>query len=309
MQKRERFKLASRGEKVDQAPVGAWIHYGSALWDPQLTAQVHRLFCENYDWDFLKVMNDYRFPTLNNFLDPTTPKDLLAIGHEDADYSNFEFQREVLKDLHVSLPSVPLIETIFSPASTVVRTLGDRSPTLFQEDREIAKRVMQQVADQLIRYLSSVDEFIDGVYFAVNGASHDRHGWGTGRSEFADLIAPFDKQVLEALDGKIKVVHVHGYDLDIARVADYPIDILSWSHNQTSPTLEEVASAGDWVPMGGLDEVESVYWAPNKIYEHVMHNRRRASNKLIVAPGCTLPADIPPSVLRALVKAAREPLA
>ena len=58
--KRDRFLTAARGGTTDRPPVGAWVHYGSARWSPQQVAEAHLRFYRDYDWDFIKVMHDYR---------------------------------------------------------------------------------------------------------------------------------------------------------------------------------------------------------------------------------------------------------
>jgi uroporphyrinogen decarboxylase len=91
-------------------------------------------------------------------------------------------------------------------------------------------------------------------------------------------------------------------------VDDYPAEVMSWSHNQSRPTLGEVARAGRYVPMGGLNEVGTLYWAPSKVRANVLASRRETGDRLIVAPGCTLHSDTPPAIFHALAAAARMPL-
>ena len=62
MNKRERFYAAVRGEKIDRPPVTAWVHFLSDHLSGEQTAALHRCFAEAYDWDVVKVMNDYRYP-------------------------------------------------------------------------------------------------------------------------------------------------------------------------------------------------------------------------------------------------------
>ncbi len=114
--------------------------------------------------------------------------------------------------------------------------------------------------------------------------------------------------MLEAAADRVRVIHVHGYNLTPGWVEDYPAEVMSWSHNQSQPTLAEVAKAGRYVPMGGLDELGSLYWALSKVTANVMASRRETNDKLIIAPGCTVHSDTPPSILHTLVAAARTPL-
>lgn len=308
MDKMTKFQLASKGEKVDTPPVGSWIHFGSALWDPELTADVHLRFLRDYDWDYIKVMDDYRFPTADGVAEAETADQLRVVGGKDLSYDNFAKQEEVLKLIRAGAEGAPVIDTVFSPFQTVVRTLGDSVVPLLKDNPEIAKEVLGNVADRLIEFLNATQGLSDGVHFSVNGASADWHGWGLTEEQFKDWVAPFDKAVMDAASDRVRIMHVHGYDLTADWVDDYPVEVMSWSHNQSQPTLAEVAEAGKFVPMGGLDELGALYWPPSKVVANVMESRRATNDKIIVAPGCTVHSDTPPSILKALVTAARMPL-
>jgi uroporphyrinogen decarboxylase len=308
MNKMDRFLAASRGEKVDRPPVGSWIHFGSALWDPELTADVHLRFFREYDWDYIKVMDDYRFPTAGGIVEAEDAGDLRAVGSADLSYRNFEDQVEVLRLVRAGAQGAPVLDTVFSPFQTVIRTLGDSVVPLFKDNPEIAHEVLKNVSDRLVEYVQDTAGLADGLYFSVNGASADWHGWGLTAQQFSDWVAPYDRAVLEAAAGRVRIMHVHGYDLTPELVEDYPVEVMSWSHNQSKPTLAEVAESGSMVPMGGLDELGALYWSPSKVRENVLRSRRETSDRLVVAPGCTVHSDTPPSILRALVAAAREPL-
>lgn len=308
MNKMERFLAASRGERVDVPPVGSWIHFGSALWDPQLTADVHLKFCREYDWDYIKVMDDYRFPTVGGIREATSAEDLRCVGTNKVSYDNFKRQLEVLRLIRAGAPGVPTVDTVFSPFQTAIRTLGDTAVQMFKDNPQIAHDVIGNVTDRLVEFINATSGLTEGIFFAVTGASADSHGWGLTTEQFASWIAPYDKRVLEAAGDRVRIIHVHGYDVIPEWVADYPAEVMSWSHNQSRPTLGEVAQAGRFVPMGGLDEVGTLYWAPSKVTENVLASRRETGDRIIVAPGCTLHSDTPPNILHALAAAARIPL-
>jgi uroporphyrinogen decarboxylase len=309
MDKMDNFLLTANGEQTDSfPPVGSWIHFGSALWEPELTARVHLEFLEQYDWDYLKVMDDYRFPTVGNIEEALSPDDVLAVGSAQLQYRNFENQTRVLSILREKAPGVPLVDTVFSPFQTVIRTLGDSVVPIFKEHPELAHEVLSNVSDRLAEFLEQTNRLSDGVHFSVNGASRDKDGWGITEQEFKEWVAPYDKKVLNACGDRVRIMHVHGYDLTESWADDYPVEVMSWSHNQTLPTLKDVHNAGRFTPMGGLDEVNCLYWPPSKVEANVLDSRRETEDQLIVAPGCTVHSDTPPAVLRALVSAARMPL-
>lgn len=57
----EKLFTAVRGGPVDRVPVSAWMHFGSEHLSQRHTALLHRKYLRSYDWDYLKVMSDYRF--------------------------------------------------------------------------------------------------------------------------------------------------------------------------------------------------------------------------------------------------------
>lgn len=307
MDKMQRFLNASHGQRVDVPPVGCWIHFGSARWEPALAAQAHLKFLHEYDWDYLKVMDDYRFPTVGGVNEVFKAEDLRCLGTNEVSYDNFERQIEVLRQIRAGAPGVPTMDTVFSPFQTVIRTLGDTVVPMLKSRPDIAHEVIGHVTDRLVEFIHATAGLTDGIYFAVNGATREPGGWELTAQQFADWVAPYDRRVLEAASDRVRIIHVHGYDLIPEWVEDYPAEVLSWSHNQSRPTLAEVA-AGKRVPMGGLDEMGALYWSLSKVTRNVMESRRATGDRIIVGPGCTVHSDTPPHVFRALAAAARVPL-
>lgn len=305
MNKSERFFAAVHGEPVDRPPASAWIHFGSSLWEPELVADVHLKMFRDFDWDYIKVMSDYRFPTVGGLDEARSVDDLLAVGDPSLDYANRANQVSVLKRIRAAVGDAPVIDTAFSPFQTVVRTLGESAIGLLKSDPGVAHRVLRQVTDRLVESVRASDGLADGVFFSVNGASRDAAQLGFTRQQFAEIVAPYDKEVLAAAEGRVRILHAHGYDLIPEWFEDYPADVLSWSSTRTKPTLGDVAAQGRWVPMGGLDEIDSLYWEPSRVRDAVLRARRETGDRIVLAPGCTVHSDTAPSILRAFAAAAR----
>ena len=103
--KRDRFLTAARGGTTDRPPVGAWVHYGSARWSPQQVAEAHLRFYRDYDWDFIKVMHDYRIDLpegLEEIIDPAQLDDILA--DPGALLDSHARQHEVLELIRAAAP-------------------------------------------------------------------------------------------------------------------------------------------------------------------------------------------------------------
>lgn len=62
MTPRERFLAAIEGRALERPPVTAWVHFLSDHLSGAEAAGLHLKFQRAYEWDLVKVMNDYRYP-------------------------------------------------------------------------------------------------------------------------------------------------------------------------------------------------------------------------------------------------------
>ena len=297
--KRERFLTAARGQRPDRPPVGAWVHYGSANWSPEQVAQAHLRFYRDYDWDFIKVMHDYRIDLpegLEEVTDPAQFDEILADPGVLLD--SHAKQHEVLRLIRAGAPDAAIVETVFSPTQTLVRALGGNIIEYFKADPSLAHRTISRVADVLSRYVAGLPELgVDALFLAINGASKDSTSFGLTPQQFRDWVAPYDVQVLTATPSLVRIAHLHGDEADPELIADYPTEVLSWSDKVSAPTIPEATSRYGWVPMVGIDELTSHDWTVGQATAHVVEARRAADDRLIVAPNCTLHSDTSPFVL------------
>ena len=82
-------------------------------------AEAHLSFYRDYDWDFIKVMHDYRIDLpegLEEITDPAQLDDILADPGVLLDSQ--ARQHEVLELIRAPAPEAAVIETVFSPTKT-----------------------------------------------------------------------------------------------------------------------------------------------------------------------------------------------
>ena len=304
--KRDRFLAAACGETPDRPPIGAWVHYGSARWSPEQVAEAHLRFYRDYDWDFIKVMHDYRIDLPEGLDEITEPAQLDAVlADPGLQLASHARQREVLRLIRAEAPEATVIETLFSPVQTLVRALGGSVIERFKADPTLAHRTIARVADALARYISGLEGLgVDALFVAVNGASKDPTSFGLCPDQFRDWVAPYDIQVLTAAAPLVRIAHLHGQGASPELIADYPVEVLSWSDRDSEPAIADAKSRYGWVPMVGIDEVGSLYWTPSEAASHVLRARRAAGDRLILAPNCTLHSDINPQSLVGLRRGA-----
>ena len=308
--KRERFLAAAHGQQTDRPPVGAWIHYGSSFWTPEQVAEAHLRFYHQYDWDYIKVMDDFRLQVPDGLDEITDPAQLdEVVPDPKATLTNLVKQAEVLRIIRAEAPEAAIIDTIFSPVQTLVRALGETVIDYLAADTELAHRTISRVATALADYAAQLPDLdLDGLFLAINGASTDSTSFGLSPEQFTEWISPYDIQVLQAAEGLVRIGHLHGEGADPDLLTDYPFEVLNWSDKVSAPRIPEARQRYGWIPMVGLDEITSLYWTPSKAREEILQARRAAGDQIIVAPNCTLHSDGSPLVLRELRESVDLPL-
>lgn len=302
---RDRFAAVVAGQPVDHPPVGAWVHFGTALADPEVVVRAHLELRAAHGFDYVKAMHDYRLPAPDVADVRERVAGFGALGTEGA---SLDRQRAVLDGLRAGAPDAALVESLFSPFQTLVRSLGNDGVRVLRADPGLADEVLGRVAALLAGYVAELPaRGVDALFLAVTGASTDWSSFGLTPEEYAGWVAPHDRTVLEAAAGPVRIAHLHGDDLRLDLLADHPHEVTSWSDAVSAPRIADVLAAGR-VPMLGLDERLASYLSDDEVTAQVHRARREAGDRLVVAPNCTLHSDTNPHVLAALVAAARDRL-
>lgn len=255
-------------------------------------------------------MDDYRLDVPAGLDEISEPSQLDAVVPDPAaPLSNLRRQAEVLRLIREAAPGRAVIDTIFSPLQTLVRALGADVVEYFRNDPGLAHTVIGRVATALADYAAGLGDIgVDGVFLAVTGASTDFSSHGISAAQFEDWVAPYDRQVLEAAKGLVRIIHLHGDDLDVARVREHPAEVASWSDLRSGVSVDDVRDGLGLVPMFGLDEVDSMYATPSWTRQEVRRARELTDDRLVLAPNCTVHSDVSPMVLRTFRQAVEEPL-
>lgn len=305
--KLQRFSAAVRGEPVDRPPVGAWVHFASEHLPASEVARLHVAFHRAYDFDFVKVMNDYRFPLPEGVRAVAARDDLLRIRPASLDAPHLAEQLACLREIRGAVgPDVPLIETLFDPLQTLVRASGASAREVVFANPDAGHAALEAITRSLIGYIGALKDLrVNGLFYSVNGAVRPDKG-GLTDAQFAEFVAPYDARILAAAEGLTRIAHVHGFDLAFERCAAYPVEVFSWSHLRSAPTLAEARAMTRAAVMGGMDETAV---ARQSVIELAADIRRSAAEAglrgFIVAPGCTFPPDTPSRMFHAAVATAR----
>jgi len=297
MNKRERFYAAVRGEKIDRPPVTAWVHFLSDHLTGEQTAALHRCFFETYDWDVVKVMNDYRYPIPAGVQTLEDAASLRAFKPLGLDEPCFDQQLKCLATLRAALgPDIALIDTGFDPYQQVLRNVGfDQAPHMWKHKTE-ALRALQVVAENICRYIKAVKaQGVEAFFLSINGAIGEGFPRGSNQQVYETFQRPFELQLLQAAEGMMRILHVHGAGLDIGRVLGYPCEVISISDRLPgNPSLAALRKITPKCLMGGIDETKFQERNLPAIAREVDDALAQAGRrKFILAPGCTIPSFTP----------------
>jgi uroporphyrinogen decarboxylase len=85
----------------------------------------------------------------------------------------------------------------------------------------------------------------------------------------------------------------------------YPVNALNWHDQLTAPSIAEAQTKFDGIVMGGIEEKEFLLQASKEeISQKVQEVVASANNKrLIIAPGCVIPINIPDKKVFAAINA------
>ena len=297
MNKRERFLAAVRGERLDRLPVTAWVHFLSDHLSGEETARLHQRFVETYDWDVVKVMNDYRYPVPPGVQTLEYVASLRAFEPVGLDAPPFAEQIRCLRALREAFgPDVPLVDTGFDAHQQVLRNVGFSEATNLWRHGDEALRLLRVVTDSLVGYVRAVKALgVDGFFLSINGAIREGHPRGASGEIYERFQRPFDLELLQAAEGMVRILHIHGAGLELERVLDYPCEVISVSDRLPgNPSLRELRSRTDKCIMGGIDETKFQERTLPAIAAECDDALAQAGReRFILAPGCTLPSFTP----------------
>jgi uroporphyrinogen decarboxylase len=327
MNKIERVDAVLAGRQPDRPPLSFWCHFGpEAICGPKAVA-AHVQHVESYDLDFLKIMDDNRYPR------PATPSGVIACAADldrlevlQGDEDSFGRQLELIAQLARHFAGqLRMATTVFNSWSTLrqltLPETGRHGPPRLAAgpapQDELLSRFLHEAPEAVARALDVLTESLahfvkhalaagaDGVFLSV------RDDWvdtpENGASTYDRLVRPGDLTILAAsAHGSFNVLHICGKALDFARFANYPVHAINWADRSAGPAITDVAG---WVRpalCAGLDNLGTmVSGSPEDCARQVADALQQAGGRpLLIAPGCTFdPSAVPPANLHAIRQA------
>ena len=310
MTKMQRFRAAVRGAEVDYPPTVAWCNFATDSVDGAENARRQLAFYRTYNWDICKVMNDYRLVPPLGIETIETPADMRRFVKQSMSARIFSEQLICLRIMREELgPDVPLIDTLFEPFFSLLFAVGFSKAPLIRRHPQAAADMLNALTDTFVDYISEIRKIkVDGVLYATNACVLTPSSRGITDEEFHTFHEPYDRRLLGAMSGLVRIVHAHGNPLDICRILDYPCEVLSWSDRlDGNPSITLMRTLTGKCLMGGIDESKLHERAMSEVRDEVADALAQAggARNFILSPGCNVSSGITRRTLLCFRDAAR----
>ena len=293
MNHHQRFLAAVRGGPTDRPPVTAWMHFGTEHLPAKLAADLHTAFFNNYDWDVLKVMADYRFTVPAHIRCFDSAEKIAAIMLPDSDSPCFSAQLQCLTHLQITVGQhVPLLDSGYSPYFSLLRHIGyDQAPHLLAHP-EATAALLDAICRATCLHLQKLKALgVTGYFYATLAALPGSQPQGVSQAAYEAFVRPYDLAILRSAEGLVRVLHAHGQGVVLERLHGYPFEVMHLSDRALgNPSL---AALRRWTPgciMGGLDECSFSGASLDALASQMEEAAcQMGPQGWIAAPGCVLP--------------------
>jgi len=307
MHKIERVDTVLAGEKPDRPPLSLWYHFGLQHGSGEQFARVTLEFFRHYDFDFLKVMNDYFYPPPEGLETVKTAADLRRLQPLELEKTDWRHQFRALEILGEQLHrEARFIDTVFDPWQSIRRSMaGETIQTLMKGAPEALLAALDVVADNLIAYCRKSQQLgSSGIFLSIAAGSEI-----VDRDAFLRFVKPPAMKVLSAVSdmGPMTTAHIHGEELFFEDCLDLPAPVFNWwDRGPNGPSLAAVKQKTDACVMGGIDQNLVARTSPGFLRDHVGEGLRLGgARRFFLANGCTIDSWVYPGSIRAIVDAAR----
>ena len=308
MDKIERVDRVLNGDAVDRPPVTLWYHFGVQHAGGEQFAKIALEYFNYYDFDYLKVMNDYFYLPPEGLDAVKTRDDLKRITRFDVEKCDWQEQFKALKLISRELEGKAyFIDTVFDPWQSMRRNMaGENIDALMADEPDALLEALDIVADNLIAYCKkSLSIGTAGIFMSLPAAREL-----ISRENFLRFVKPPAVKVFEAISGlgKMNTAHIHGDDLYFDDVLDLPVDVFSWwDRGPTGPSLKWVKERIKGCVMGGINQKIVARTTREFLRNHVREAiELGGKTRFFLANGCSSDTwGYPPAMLAIVDEAKR----
>jgi len=308
MDKIERVDRVLNGEEVDRPPLTLWYHFGVQHAGGEQFAKLTLEFFNYYDFDYLKVMNDYFYPPPEGLNAVKTKDDLKRITHVDVEKCDWQEQFKALRYISRELNGKAyFLDTVFDPWQSLRRNMaGENIEALMANEPDAMLAALDVIADNLIEYCKkSLAIGTAGIFMSMYAAREL-----ISRENFLRFVKPPAMKVFAAVSelGKMNTAHIHGEDLFFEDVLDFPVNIFNWwDRSPKGPSLQWVKERIDGCVMGGINQKIVARTTREFLSNHVREGiELGGSRRFFLANGCSSDSWGYPPAMKTIVEAAKK---
>lgn len=308
MNKIERVNRVLSGETVDRPPLSFWYHFGVQHGGGEAFAKITLDYFHHYDFDFLKVMNDYFYPVPEGLEAIRTKADLQRLTRFNPLDTRWAEQLTALKIIHQALKGKAyFIDTVFDPWQSLNRCIAaENMQHLMMNEPDELMAALEVVADNLITYSkAAIEAGAAGIFMSIPAGEEI-----ISRDEFSTFVKPFAVKVLNAIEGlaPMTTLHVHGKALFFDDVLDMPAPIFNWwDRGPQGPSLQTVLDQIPGCVMGGIDQTIIARRTRSFLRKHTKEALALGgSHRFFLANGCSIDTWVYPGAVETIVDTARQ---
>lgn len=323
MTSKERIYAAINNQPVDRIPFSFWRHFPKDEATSEGMARAVINFQEKFGFDLVKIT-----PPASSMAEAWGSKYIYRNDEEGvrkgvrscifSPVNNFEDWRMIKKiDLADSIlkreidavaiirsavdKSVPVVHTIPSPLTVIKMLNGKNWINDLRNHPEDIKIALANITETIKSFANLLlQKGADGIFFYTHAATYDF----LTEDEYRIFGQKYDLEILNDVKkaSDLLILHIHGLNIMFDLLKDYPVQVINWHDQLTSPSLSEAQKIFKRAVMGGTDEQKlSLAKTSTEIKKQVRDAIRQTKAKgLIIGPGCILPTDTPEKNIMAI---------
>jgi uroporphyrinogen decarboxylase len=298
MNKIERVTAVLEGRTPDRPPISLWYHHGLQHTGGPELARVVIDFFDHYDLDWLKVMNDYRYPTPAGLSELSTPEQLVALTPLEIATTDWRHQLAALRLIATHLAGTAFfVDTVFSPWTTLRRLCGEHLETLRHQHAREVQAALEVITTNLIAYAKDALACgAAGIFVSIPADTAE-----LSQEDFQAFVRPYDIELLNAVaDAQMNIAHVHGAPLHFADVLDYPVAVFNWhDRSNDTPSMSDIKERTGRRVMGGIDHSMIGQQTLSSWRDHIREGLASGGDGFFLAGGCSIPSETDPRYIHA----------
>ena len=317
MTKYERIYNLLEGREVDRTPAGFWLHFPKKMHHGDAAIQAHMKFMKETDTDILKIMNENILYDGESLIE--TVNDINKFRGFSRKDKIFQDQMEIISRIKEQAKGeYPILATIHGLLASTFHetgfegffaTLGGRLAEFSREKPAEMHHVFETVSETLMEFVDcSLVAGADGIFYAALGGERQFFN----DEEFAEFVAPYEKKIYDHIKAAtpFNVLHICKTNIDFKRFTDLKPAIVNWGIYGNHLSLTEGAELfPESIILGGFPDRHGVIVDGSR--EEIFNHTRAVLNEMkekrfIVGSDCTLPTDISPKRIHAVVEALEE---